>query len=61
VIETPADDPAEHRAPAADAAADPEPAAPAPAEPPGPEGPPVVLTTDIEAQTDDPLINPNNS
>lgn len=38
-----------------------EPVAPDTLEQPGPDGPPIVLTTDPEAQTDDPLINPTNS
>lgn len=48
-------DPTDHPAPA-------EPAGqPAPPDRPDHDGLPIVLSTDTEAQTDDPLVNPNNS
>jgi len=48
-------DPTDHPAPAAPAGQ------PAPPERPEPEGPQIVLSTDTEAQTDDPLVDPTNS
>ena len=55
---TPTNDSTNHPAPAATAEPAGQPAAP---EWPDPKGLQIVLTTDTEAQTDDPVINPNNS
>ncbi len=55
---TPTNDSTNHPAPAATAEPAGQPAAP---EQPDPKGLQIVLTTDTEAQTDDPVINPNNS